>query len=284
MKLQNGKKIAAFLGIIGLLFVMGCGRRAESDNDMKGTEEKKPVAYTLTQNDTDVSMEGAVEILLEEQSSPLVLNQAGAYLLKGTLQGQLQIDVQDENIHLILENVEITSPNGPAIYVKSAAKTVITIPEASESILVDSPYYDEFPKTKATLYSESDLTINGSGNLQVYGYYKDGIRTKDFLKVLDTRLEVQAKNTGLRGNDGVALHAVALELSCEGTGILTEKEGKEDKGFVNMTGGTAQVIAGEYGIRASENVYIQDCRADIYGIVGNIACSGEQFIEEGCLE
>lgn len=281
MKSQALKKGAFFLCAAGLLLA-GCGHQEVVAMPKEEAVMDYAGIYTITEADRNVSIETAMELIPEQ--SVWEIKEGGDYLLKDSYNGQIQIDAGDERVHLILDNVEINSPNGPAIYVKSAAKVIITIPEESGSILKDSPYYDEYPDAKACVYSNSDLTINGSGSLQIYGYYKDAVRTKDMLKVVNTGLKVQAKGDGLRGNDGVVFQGKSLDIQCEGTGIYTEKENKENKGFVDMAAGTIQVIAGEYGIDASENIYLHDCEADIYGIQGNLTCKGAQFVEEGCLK
>ncbi|MBO5336340.1 MAG: carbohydrate-binding domain-containing protein [Lachnospiraceae bacterium] len=288
MKLQAFKKVAVFLCAVSFL-LPGCGQQEVAAKPKVDEVVNYEEIYTITETDSDVSKETAKELLPEEgilinEQSLWEIKEGGAYLLKGSYDGQVQINAEDEKVHLILENVEINSPNGPAIYVKSAAKVILTVPEDSSSILKDSPYYDRYPDAKACVHSNSDLTINGSGSLQVYGYYKDAVRTKDVLKVLDTGLMVQAKGDGLRGNDGVAFQGRSLDIQCEGTGIYTEKEDKENKGFVDMAAGNIQIIAGEYGINASENIYLHACEADIYGILENLTCKGQQLVEEGCLK
>mgnify|MGYP003312536926 CR=1 FL=1 len=283
MILGKNLRRAVSVGISAMLFFTGC---ASDDSPDTGNEKEFNIdfgeIYTLSDADLETRTENGTDIVFSGEEVYLI-EEPGTYRLTGECTGQLQIDVQDEMVHLVLQDVEMKSSNGPVIYVKSAAKVIITVPEGSSSILTDSGYYAE-DTAKACIYSEDDLTINGSGSLQVNGYYKDAIRTKDTLKILGTNLTVQAKGDGLRGNDGVIIRTSALDIQCEGTGIYTEREGKENKGFVDMASGTVNIIAGEYGIDAAENVYIHNCQADIYGIVQNISCSGEQYIEEGCLE
>lgn len=286
--MRSCKKIAPCLYLLVFVLLTGCGSASGllSDEQSQSAETDIDYAaiYSLTEADKDVGMQNAQEIVFAENQTVYVIDKPGDYLLKGSVKGQVQIDVQDEMVHLILDNVELKSPGGPAIYVKSASKAVITVPKESSSILMDSPYYDDFADTKACVYSVGDLTINGEGSLQVYGYYKDAVRTKDMLKVLGIALSVQAKGEGLRGNDGVALQTRSLNIQCEGTGIFTERDDKENRGFVDIAGGNVSIIAGDRGVEAAENLYIHDCRADIYGIVQNLTCKGVQYIEEGCLE
>lgn len=284
MRLHGYKKKPVLLCAFLVLLLTGCAPRSVTTVlDITTMKPDYSEIYHLTEADLNTEAENAEEIRVGEQGI-FIIDRPGDYILSGEQEGQLQIDVEDEIVHLILDNVEMKSYSGPAIYVKSAAKVVITIPERSSCILTDSTNYADFAEAKGCIYSASDLTINGGGNLNVYGYYKDAIRTKDTLKVLDISLEVQAKDTGLRGNDGVVIQTEALHIESEGSGIYTEKENKANKGFVDIAKGEVSIIAGEYGIRASENVYVHDCRADIFGVVQHISCMGEQYVEEGCLE
>jgi len=283
MILRKNLRRAVSVGMLAMLLLTGCATA-----DSPGTEDTNKInidfseIYTLSEADLETRTENWTDIIFTGEEVYLI-KEPGTYLMTGECTGQLQIDVQDEMVHLVLKDVEMKSGNGPVIFVKSAAKVIITVPEDSRSILTDSGYYSD-DTAKACIYSEDDLTINGGGNLQVYGYYKDAIRTKDTLKILGTNITVQAKGDGLRGNDGVVIRTTALNIQCEGTGIYTEREGKENRGFVDIASGDVNIIAGEYGIDAAENVYIRNCQADIYGIVQNISCLGEQYIEEGCLE
>lgn len=257
---------------------------------MEKTEQTGNFGYERNENfiiseaDLEVAVNNPKEIVLDKEQQVYIIDSAGDYFLKGECEGQIQIDVQDQVVHLILEDVKMQSKNGPAIYVKSAAKVVITIPEKTSSVIMDSTNYRGYEDARACIYGEDDITINGEGRLQVYGYCKDAIRTKDVLKIINGSLEVSSKGDGLRGNDGVMIQEVDLYIQCEGTGIYTEKKNKEKRGYVDIFGGIINIIAGEYGIDAAQNVYIQQCIGEIYGTVKDINCFGEQFIEEGCIE
>ena len=270
-----------FLPLFIILFLTGCStdKVVTQEEDFQYAEVCK-----ITDADLDITTEDPTEIVFEENQEIYIIDSAGNYILSGECEGQIRIDVQDQIVHLILDDVKMQSKNGPAIYVQSAAKVVITIPEDTDCILMDSTDYTGYEDARACIFSEDDLTINGGGDFQVYGYYKDALRTKDVLKIIDVNLDVRAKGTGLRGNDGVLIQSENLNIQCEGTGIYTEKENKEKWGFVDISGGTINIIAGEYGINAAQNLYIHKCVADIYGTVQDIICSGDKYIEEGCLE
>lgn len=285
MRQRIYKCVVVLICISVVMFGTGCAQKHLNENTETAESEKKyDTIYKLSESDTHVGLDDAQEIVFEEGQNVYAIHKAGDYLLSGEYEGQIQIDVQDEVVHLILDNVEMEFLGGPVIYVESASKVVITIPEGTVTNLTDSAYYDSDTNAKACIYSESDLTINGGGSLHVNGYYKDAIRTKDVLKLLDINLTVKAKNDGLRGNDGVVIQTGELDIQCEGTGIYTEKKDKENRGFVDIGAGTLNIIAGEYGVQAGENIYIHDCKADVYGIIQNLSCEGELVVEEGCLE
>lgn len=276
--------LSVCFGVLALFFAL---RFQESMVEITDSEMSQSVfekAYTLTETDRSTDEENAASILLEKEAEIYKIEEAGTYVVTGDGAGQIQIDVEDQIVHLILKDVNLQSYNGPAVYVKSAAKVIVTIPEGSNCILMDSAYYADYTEAEACIYSTADLTINGSGTLQVYGYCKDAIRTKEVLKVLDVMLAVSAKNTGLRGNDGVVILSEKLKIQCEGIGIYTKKEQTANRGFVDLGNGRIEIIAGEYGIRASENLYIHDCSVSTKGVLEDIVCLGRQYTEEGCLE
>lgn len=272
-----------FLVVFLVLFLSGCA--ADEMMEQEGDIGYESVEIcTITDADLDATQDNPTEIKFKENQQVYNIDSAGDYIISGKCEGQIQIDVQDKIVHLILDNVELQSKKGPVIYVKSAAKVVITVPENTNSILKDSTDYAGWEDARACIFSEDDMTINGGGMLQVYGYCNDAIRTKDVLKILDVNLDTMTKGTGLRGNDGVLIQDANLNIQCEETGIYTEKENKETQGFVHISGGTINIIAGEYGINASQDVFIQECSADIFGTVQDIICFGERYIGEGCLE
>ena len=270
-----------FLLLMTVLLLSGCSTKeyAEQEEKFEYVEICK-----ITEADLDIDVNNPKEIVFEEDQDIYVIEKAGDYILRGEWEGQIQIDVDDQIVHLMLDDVKLQSKKGPAVYVKSAAKVMITIPEGTESILMDGTDYSGYEDARACVFSADDLTINGSGSLQVYGQGKDAIRTKDVLKILAVDLDVRAKGTGLRGNDGVLIQTAIVDVQCEGTGIYTEKANKDKRGFVDIAGGTVNIIAGEYGIHAAQNVYVHDCEADVYGTLQDVRCSGEKYIEKGCLK
>lgn len=219
--------------------------------------------------------EGAGEFY-EYDGRQLTLGHAGNYVITGRMNnGNIVVNVfEDETVHLILDDVEIKSFEGPAVYIEKAAKAVITAKEGTESVLSDSSMHEG--EQRACIFSNCDLTINGGGMLSVYGYHGDAVRSKDQLKLVNTNLYVKAKDQGLRGNDGVILMDSSTEAECEGIGVFSNSS----KDMVIVQGGSLKVIAGKNAIAASRYVSIQDCQIDLYSVLETVWCEGVREFDE----
>lgn len=289
--MKKRKSLVIWL-MANLLWLSGCSSVWNTPVGQQVTEDEKTVVleetaqYEMTDSDRKTDADTPKRIDLDSfepdgsmgcvrEGSSLVITAPGDYLLSGSLKGEsLVIRVyEDETVHLILDNVEIQSQGEPALYVEKAGKVILTAAEGTVNTFADSPHRTE--ESEACIFSDADLTINGSGSLTVLGYHRDGVRTRDCLKILDTNLSVKAKNDGLRGNDGVILQNSTVEIESEKTGIAA----KSDKDMVVIEGGACKIIAGEYGITAKRSVTIRNCLTDFYAVMETIHCDGVCNIE-----
>ncbi len=284
--MKKNRIMGAFL-FINLLALSGCERsleipvgaiQAETDGYVKSDIGQ----YEITNYDCLTSDEEAQEIdlgsLQEGESETysydgyrLTIFKAGDYRITGKMKGTVAVSVfEDETVHLILDNVDIKADRGAAVYVESAAKVILTAKAGTENVLSDGA--EDEGEQKACVFAASDLTINGEGTLRVYGFYGDGVRSKDRLKAVNTTLYVKAKKDGLRGNDGVILVNSQTQAECEGTGILADSE----KDMVVVQGGSCKVIAGKHAITANQYVSVRECQTDFYSVLETVKCGGIQ--------
>lgn len=289
---KNLVAIGIFLN--SMVYFSGCGQflnakvGGETIAETAESRNADDIRYEITDIDRNVSEKDAVAInlsnIVEDKVSEngyryekgiLTLCRGGNYAISGKAQDcRMVISVYDDEIvHLILDNMELHTDKGPAVYVEQAGKVVITLKENTESMLSDGTGYET--AKEACLFSNSDLTINGGGRLNVYGYYHDAIRSKDRVKIVDTNLYVRSQNDGIRGNDGIVCENSAIWLESRGTGFLTDSE----KGYVVISGGSCKVTAGENAIFADEFVSVQNCESDLYSVHEVVRCSGTKEIE-----
>lgn len=287
LKRSGKSKAAIFL----LCAVMAAGCSAAGSGSPRegqtvrgsGTEGYEPV-FSATKADASVEEEDAVFVDLGELAGECRIEEDGAYLLTGEMKGTVSIDAEEQVVHLILDNVSIASGTGPAILVRSAGKVVITLKDGTENQVRDSGAYPAAVEENACIYSMCDLTVNGTGSLEIGGYYKDGIHSRDVVKILGGQITIHAKRDGIRGNDGFMMQDGRLDIQSEGTGIRTTKSGRAGKGAVEISGGTISVIAGEYAVSAVAELWARDCSIAPKGILGDMQSGKGMYVQKECLE
>lgn len=290
------KAACVLLSLCAALFLTACGGKAPvtgqegQDTDWQA-ERTKYDRRTVQDQRTKPEDEGKVKTVnLDEAADGITLMESGDIRLTGSLDGAVTIDAaEDELVHLYLEGVAIASGRGPAIAVRGASKVIVTLVSGTENVLTDSPDYTDpdgqikYEEMPACFYSACDLTINGDGMLRVYGYYEDGIRSKDRLKLLGGSIEVHAKGDGLRGNDGILIQDASVEVQSEKNGIRTTNPGEDDKGVIEISGGTVAVVAGEKGVYTASDLYLYQCQCSVNAVEEKVKAEGTAYIAEGCL-
>lgn len=257
------------------------------DGQIFSNQENKNVlenqaGFIITKADSDVDLAEAILINLSEIESGYEICEKGNYLLKGQLDGQLCVNAEEQVVHLILDEVLIHSMYGPAIFIRSAGKVIITIKDDTNNLLRDSGMYSTSGDENACIYSNCDITFNGTGSLDIYGYYKDGIHSKDIVKILGGKITIQAKRDGVRGNDGILICNEKLDIESEGTGLHTTKIRKPANGSIEIRNGSHSIISGRYAIYSSGDFYVENCTIYEKGVIANFCSEGNSYVQEGC--
>ena len=241
---------------------------------------------TITLNGSDVTIDGNGAVLSDKD---IIISNEGHYCLSGTLNdGRIVVDASsEENVHLIFNNVTITSSNSAAVYIKSCNKTVITLANNSINQLSDgvSYEYDDVASEEpnACIFSADDLTINGNGSLIVEGNFHNGISSKDDLKIISGSINVKAVNNGLRGKDSVAIKSGTLKISCGKDGIKANNDTDIYKGYIYVESGNIDITAEANGLQAINAIKVIDGDISIESTKDSINCDGIVEIPEGVL-
>ena len=211
-----------------------------------------------------ISDEG-VEPLIDAaalEGNQVIISQSGTYQLSGQLSdGQVTVDTEDDGIvRLILDNLSINSSSGPALYIQNADKVLIFLQAGSENFLSDGSNYllphAESDEPNATIFSNTELSLDGSGTLTIAANYNDGIASKDGLIITGGNIYINALDDGIRGKDYVVIRNASLNITANGDGIKSDESEDASKGFITIEAGTVIIQAGSDAIEAETSVSI----------------------------
>lgn len=211
----------------------------------------------------------------------ITITAPGVYVLSGTLtNGQIIVDSQEqENVHLVLNGVNVTCADGPAVYVKQCGKNVyISMPEGTKNTLSDQETRSN-EELDACIYSTADLFLNGSGSLEIMGNYKDGIHSKDDLRITQASLTVTAQDDGLVGKDALVLGDTSLTVKAGGDGLKSTNT-DASLGYVSIGSGEFTIASENDGIQAESVLCIADGTFSLTtggGSANGAAHSAQQF-------
>lgn len=239
-----------------------------SDKEASAGNAVKYVEYEYSSEDTDASIDsGACNIILNSASASILgsgaevsgsiitIKKAGTYMISGTLDdGQIIVDAGGKDtVKLVFNGVTIHNSSTSPIYAKNAEKTIIILNDNTMNTITDSDSYifdAEEDEPNAAIFSKDDLTITGSGTLNVTGSYYNGIGCKDILCITGGNIIVTAVNDGLRGRDGIAAAAGSFIINAGNDGMKANNDADAEKGYIVIDGGSFDITAACDAIQA----------------------------------
>lgn len=288
-------KITPFLTLAVLVMLAGCqatssdtAQSAESTVIADSGTSESTVDYDLEFSSDDLEVgydesDSTTIQLADAQSTSsgdgatvdgnvVTITAGGTYLISGTLSdGQIKVTAPDtEEVHLILNGVEITSSSSAPLLIEEAEKVFVTLAEGSENTLTDKAGStasigtgDDATTIDGTIFSKADLTVNGSGNLTVNGNTNHGIVSKDDLVIVSGTYQITAAGQGLSGKDAVKIKDGTFTLNTGADGIQSDNDQEEGRGFVYIAGGDFVMDADQDGIQAETLLQIDGGTFDI---------------------
>ena len=247
-KMTKRLRVCAVALVLALAFA-GCTAAAAGTQGSSGSAVQNNTAVitgveelsvTDKDNDTTYDESEAEMITLTDTSGQVKITKGGTYIVTGsTSDGMIIIGVsEEEDVHLILRDASITSKTSAAVYIISADEVYITL-EGTNTLANGGEYkaIDE-NDIDAVIYSKDDLTINGSGTLNITSSAGHAIVCKDDMVITGGTYNLEAKEDGINTNDSLAITAGTFSIKVSDDAIHTD-------GLLQISGGTFDITAAE---------------------------------------
>ena len=229
-----------------------------SDRDYKTDYDNTAAAVITLSGSTAQCTSNAVRI----SGSTVTVTDEGTYIISGTLDnGMIIVDSEKtDKTQLVLNGVNITSGTSAAIYVRQSDKVFITLGEGSENILTNGGSFENIDDSNidAVIFSKEDITLNGSGRLEINSPAGHGIVSKDELTVTGGTYVINTASHGIAGKDNVCIGGGTFTVSSGKDGIHAENSEDASLGYVYIEQGSFDITAEGDGISASAYMQIED--------------------------
>lgn len=205
-------------------------------------------------------------------NSDIQITEDGVYVINGTAsECTILVDApSDAKIQLVLDGVNITNSDSPAIYAASCDKVFVTTTDSVNTLTVTGAFAsDDEDKKDAVIFSKDDLVLNGVGKLTVAST-ENGISGKDDLKITGGSYAITSSKDAIEANDSIAISGGSFVIKSSKDGLHSENDDDEAKGSIYIGGGSFEIAASGDAIQATSILEISG---------GTFNLSGEECLE-----
>lgn len=212
---------------------------AFTERDLAGYWDATADLIALTGDTADTSSH-----VVSVEDGVVTILDGGAYVLTGTLtDGQVIVDVKDdEKVQLVLDDVDITCSYSAAILVRQADKVFITLADGTENALTSTGFEDD--TVDAVIFSDEDLTFNGTGALAITSPAGSGIDGNDDVKFAAGTYVITAAGRGVEANDSIRVAGGSFTVVTEDTAFRADHDTNAELGYIHIWGGAFDITTG----------------------------------------
>lgn len=275
--MKSKKWTLILTSLTALTLMTACGQSATkssttvaADTTAITTSTKNSQSSYFTEKDYDTSYDEntASKIELSGSSanvsgdgvtvsgSTVTISKAGTYVVSGQSDGvQIKIAAdKSDDVKLVLKGATMTNTDA-AISATSAGHVYLTLAEGTTNSLSDSSSNSD-DKANAALFSKVDLTINGSGTLNVDGKKSNAIKANDILHITGGTFNITSVGDAFNVNDELNVTGATMTIDAKEDGVKVDNDDDMTVGNMYLANNTITVTAGDDGIHASGNLVI----------------------------
>ena len=272
-------KVRTFGIVLLITAILGCQAAAKQSTVQAQTVvEQRDTSQAFTRDDFDAGYNASsakinVGSLANVSASGVrvsgktaTISAAGTYILSGSTNDVcIIVDAPDAEVRLVLDNLNLTNSSAAPVYVKNAAKVYVTLAENSTNTLSVKGEFVKIDgaKAEAVIFSQSDLTLNGSGTLNATAQNGSGIASKKNLAIIGGTFVISASSHALKGKDNVNIAGGSFTFTSGKDGIHSENDDNAESGNIYIKGGTFVISAEGEALDAINNIKIDGGSIDI---------------------
>ncbi|QSF45631.1 carbohydrate-binding domain-containing protein [Paenibacillus tianjinensis] len=219
---------------------------------------------------------GATQMKLVSNQD-VTVSEEGVYVLSGDVENvTVTVDAaaEDAKVQIVLDGVSITNNDSPAIYVKAADKVFVTSTDSENHMEVTGSYVaDGDTNLDAVIFSKADITLNGTGTLDIVSAQGNGISSKDDLKITGGVYTIQSAADAIEANDAILINDGTITIDTDKDALHSENADDAALGNIYIEGGTLNINAADDAITANNLVQIDggtiDIKTSVEGIEAN---------------
>ncbi|MHC1682373.1 MAG: carbohydrate-binding domain-containing protein [Clostridiaceae bacterium] len=222
-----------------------------------------------------VDIAAATQIKLES-GKDVTLTEEGTYVLNGEVKNVTVVveAPEDAKVQIVLDGVTITNEDSPVIYVKAADKVFVTSTNSKNYMEVSGSFVaDGDTNLGAVIFSKADMTLNGTGNLEIASSKGNGISSKDDLKITGGVYNINSSGDAIEANDAILINDGTITIDTDKDALHSENDEDASLGYIYIKNGTINITAADDAIRGNSNVQIDGGTINIKtceeGIEGN---------------
>ena len=227
-----------------------------SDRDLNGNYDASACEQITLSDAGSASDSDGVTI----DNNTITITKEGEYLLEGSLNnGMIIVDVdKSEKVQLILNGVNINSDTSAPIYVRQADKVFVTLANGTTNTLTNGGDFTAIDENNidAVIFSKDDLTLNGTGSLNINSPAGHAIVSKNDLVITNGTYNITAASHALSGKDSVAIADGSFTIVAGKDAIHSEDDEDDTVGKVFIAGGNISCSVESDGISAINEINI----------------------------
>lgn len=206
-------------------------------NDLRTDWDETQVTATISLNGDSAQVSGNGAYY---NDGSVVITGAGYYVFSGTLDdGNIVVDAYDSSkVFVILSGVSLYCSDDACLRVENAEKVFLMLAEGTENRMESGATYSQTAlddNTGGVIFAHDDLTINGSGSLDIVANYKHGIDANDDLKITGGTITITCPADGLHVNDSFRLRGANLTIAAGDDGVHSDTDVYIESGTLLIT-------------------------------------------------